>query len=169
MRISSLESSHAGVDAVVPDAANRTHQRLGCGLAAHAPAHRQRTVDSGVMTSSATVQWPRLFELADQPALPLQARLRLAVVHAILDGHLGSGAPLPSSRELATLLRISRNTVTAAYVQLIDEGFLQARPRSGVFVAVGARPQGAVVAEPIAGASGPGRPPEWQTRVRRSL
>jgi GntR family transcriptional regulator/MocR family aminotransferase len=122
------------------------------------------------MTSSATVQWSRLFDLADQPALPLQARLRLAIVHAILDGHLGSGASLPSSRELATLLRISRNTVTAAYVQLIDEGFLQARPRSGVFVAVGARPAGAVVAEPIAGTSGqPGRAPEWQTRVRRSL
>ncbi|MEO8525435.1 MAG: PLP-dependent aminotransferase family protein, partial [Caldimonas sp.] len=122
------------------------------------------------MTSSAAVQWSRLFDLADQPELPLQARLRLAIVHAILGDHLGSGAPLPSSRELATLLRISRNTVTAAYVQLIDEGFLQARPRSGVFVAVGARPPGADVAEPIAGTGGTsGRAPEWQTRVRRSL
>jgi GntR family transcriptional regulator/MocR family aminotransferase len=122
------------------------------------------------MSLPGTIQWSRLFELADRPALPLQARLRLAVVHAILEGHLGSGAALPSSRELAALLGISRNTVTAAYVQLIDEGFLRARPRSGVFVAAGARPPGAARAEPepVAG-SPPGRAPEWQTRVRRSL
>ena len=122
------------------------------------------------MSQPGSTQWARLFDLAEQPALPLQARLRLAIVRAILEGHLDVGAPLPSSRELATLLGISRNTVTAAYVQLIDEGFLQARPRSGVFVAVGARPPGAVIAEPIAGTGGTsGRAPEWQTRVRRSL
>jgi GntR family transcriptional regulator / MocR family aminotransferase len=122
------------------------------------------------MSSPGTIQWSRLFELADQPALPLQARLRLAIVHAILEGHLGGGASLPSSRELATLLGISRNTVTAAYVQLIDEGFLQARPRSGVFVASDARSQDALQAEPIAETrSHPGRAPDWPARVLRSL
>ncbi|HEY8709114.1 MAG TPA: winged helix-turn-helix domain-containing protein, partial [Burkholderiaceae bacterium] len=80
------------------------------------------------------VQWATLFELPVQPALPLQGRLRLAVVQAILGGRLSAGAPLPSSRELAALLGLSRNTVTSAYLQLIDEGFLEARPRSGVFV-----------------------------------
>ena len=122
------------------------------------------------MSHPGSIQWSRLFDLADQPALPLQARLRLAIVRAILEGRLDMGASLPSSRELASLLGISRNTVTAAYVQLIDEGFLQARPRSGVFVAAGARPQGAAPAEPLVGANGqPGRAPEWQTRVLRSL
>lgn len=116
------------------------------------------------------IQWATLFQLPDQPALPLQGRLRLAVVQAILDGRLGAGAALPSSRELAALLGLSRNTVTSAYLQLMDEGFLEARPRSGVFVAKDARPQPAARAEPLPGASGQtGQPPAWDRRVLRSL
>ena len=117
-----------------------------------------------------SIQWAQLFMLPEQPALPLQGRLRLAVVRAILEGRLSAGAPLPSSRELASLLGLSRNTVTSAYLRLIDEGFLQARPRSGVFVAANARPLAAAPAEPLGSASGqPGRPPDWPARVLRSL
>ena len=54
------------------------------------------------------IQWAQLFALPDQPALPLQARLRASVVQAILEEHLAPGAPLPSSRELAALLGLSR-------------------------------------------------------------
>ncbi|MGJ7541769.1 PLP-dependent aminotransferase family protein [Variovorax sp. LT1R16] len=122
------------------------------------------------MTSSRSTQWAQLFALPDQPALPLQGRLRAAVVRAILEGRLGPGAPLPSSRELAALLGLSRNTVTSAYLQLMDEGFLEARPRSGVFVAPGARPLAAAPAEPLVGRSGQsGQPPDWSIRVLRSL
>jgi GntR family transcriptional regulator/MocR family aminotransferase len=122
------------------------------------------------MPNPRAIQWAQLFELPDTPNLPLQARLRQAVVQAILDGRLSAGAALPSSRELAQLLSLSRNTVTSAYLQLMDEGFLQARPRSGVFVAPNARPISASPAEPLVGASGqPGRAPEWSARVLRSL
>ena len=122
------------------------------------------------MANPRSIQWAQLFELPDTPNLPLQARLRQAVVQAILDGRLSSGAALPSSRELAQLLSLSRNTVTSAYLQLMDEGFLQARPRSGVFVAPNARPVSAPPAEPLVGTSGQsGRAPEWSTRVLRSL
>ena len=82
-------------------------------------------------------QWETLFALPDKPALPLQQRLRLSVVQAILDRRLPAGAPLPSSRELATLLGLSRNTVTAAYTQLMDDGFLESRPRRVRLVALG--------------------------------
>ena len=121
-----------------------------------------------------SVQWARLFELPEQPSLPLQARLRLAVVQAILDGRLGAAAALPSSRELALLLGLSRNTVTSAYQQLMDEGFLEARPRSGVFVAANARPAMAVAAQeparlPGAAPRAPGHSPAWKQRVLRSL
>lgn len=68
--------------------------------------------------------------------MPLQQRLRLAVVEAILDGRLPPDAVLPSSRELAKSLGLSRNTVTSAYLRLMDDGFLEAHPRSGVFVKV---------------------------------
>ena len=122
------------------------------------------------MRSSQQFQWAQLFALPEHPALPLQGRLRLAVVQAILDGRLPTGAPLPSSRELARLLGISRNTVTAAYEQLVDEAFLQARPRSGIFVADGARPLNAQPSgEPAPARTSPGRAPDWPSRARRSL
>ena len=120
------------------------------------------------MAQPRSAQWATLFALPDQPALPLQARLRLAVVQAILEGRLSEGAPLPSSRELAALLGLSRNTVTSAFQQLMDEGFLEARPRSGVFVAKNARPRSAALAEPLVGQGGAAHAPEWAQRVRRS-
>jgi GntR family transcriptional regulator / MocR family aminotransferase len=116
------------------------------------------------------VQWESLFSLQDGPALPLQQRLRLAVVQAILDERLPMGAPLPSSRELAKLLGVSRNTVTAAYVQLVDDGFLESRPRSGVFVTMNARTSEARRgAHPQSGHQADGQPPDWSRRVLRSL
>ena len=117
-----------------------------------------------------SIQWAMLLALPERPGLPLQGRLRLSVVQAILDNRLGPGAALPSSRELAVLLGLSRNTVTSAYLQLMDDGFLEARPRSGVFVAANARPRSATQAEPLVGASGqPGPPPDWSARVLRSM
>ena len=45
----------------------------------------------------------------------------------IIDGRLPVGARLPSERALAEALRVSRTTVTAAYTQLGDDGYLNAR------------------------------------------
>ena len=105
---------------------------------------RQRTKDA---------QWESLFALPDKPALPLQQRLRLSVVQAILDGRLPAGALLPSSRELAQVLGLSRNTVTAAYAHLMDDGFIESRPRSGVFVTDNAQ---AAASKPLALGAGRG-------------
>ena len=112
--------------------------------------------------------WLQLFELPDQPALPLQGRLRAAVVREIQAGRLAPGTALPSSRDLAKLLGLSRNTVTAAYQQLVDDGFLVSRPRSGIFVdrQAQALPPGQVLAPPPAAGS---RAPDWAQRVQRSL
>lgn len=118
--------------------------------------------------------WARLFKLPEHPGLPIQVRLRAVVVQAILDGRLGPGTALPSSRDLAQALALSRNTVTAAYEQLVEEGFLEARPRRGVFVAANAAPARADVAvlpdDPFRAASAPAtqRPPDWRRRVLRS-
>ena len=119
-------------------------------------------------------QWESLFALPDKPALPLQQRLRLSVVQAILDGRLPVGALLPSSRELAKVLGLSRNTVTAAYAQLMDDGFIESRPRSGVFVTQNSHaPQpkdSAGDTEPAhTQADASKAPPDWSTRVLRSL
>jgi DNA-binding transcriptional MocR family regulator len=45
----------------------------------------------------------------------------------IIDGRLPVGARLPSERALSDALRVSRTTVTAAYAQLRDDGYLHAR------------------------------------------
>jgi DNA-binding transcriptional MocR family regulator len=45
----------------------------------------------------------------------------------IVDGRLPVGSRLPSERALADALRVSRTTVTAAYAQMRDEGYLTAR------------------------------------------
>ncbi|MGP4053507.1 MocR-like transcription factor YczR [Mycobacterium sp. 4D054] len=45
----------------------------------------------------------------------------------IIDGRVPVGARLPSERALAEALHVSRTTVTAAYAQLRDDGYLNAR------------------------------------------
>src|SRR5690349_20322080 len=45
----------------------------------------------------------------------------------IVDGRIPVGARLPSERAMADTLRVSRTTVTAAYAQLRDDGYLNAR------------------------------------------
>jgi GntR family transcriptional regulator/MocR family aminotransferase len=61
----------------------------------------------------------------------LHAQLR----GAILDGRLGPGLKLPSTRKLAEACAISRNTAVAAYDLLMSEGYVIARRGAGVFVA----------------------------------
>ena len=63
-----------------------------------------------------------------------QRQLREMIVTAILDKKLPLEVPLPSSRELAKHLGIARNTVVLAYQQLIDEGYLVSRERSGYYI-----------------------------------
>ena len=65
----------------------------------------------------------------------LQSQLAVALKTAIRNGSIRSGEAVPGSRDLATDLKISRNTVLIAYDQLVSEGYLDPRPRSGLFVA----------------------------------
>ena len=93
------------------------------------------------------------------------ARRRLAeqiyrrIRAGIQEGQLRPADPLPSSRELADRLTVSRNTVTAAYDRLGAEGLIDARPGVGAFVSVRAtRPGPAVGPE---AAAGPRPQPLW--------
>lgn len=61
--------------------------------------------------------------------------LESALREAIRDRRLAAGTLLPSTRGLAQELGLSRGTVTAAYDQLAEEGYLTARPGSGTSVA----------------------------------
>src|SRR2546423_9591322 len=63
-------------------------------------------------------------------SLYLQVRDQLAA--AIRAGEIPVDATLPSSRLLAGLLGVSRNTVLTAYDELVAEGLADARPGSGI-------------------------------------
>jgi len=65
----------------------------------------------------------------------LQMQLRQTVASSILSGRLRVGDRMPSSRKLAQHLKISRITVTLAYQELVADGYLASRDRSGYFVA----------------------------------
>lgn len=65
----------------------------------------------------------------------LQGQLAAAIVRAILESRARPGTLLPSSRKLARALGLSRMTVTLVIQDLVSQGYLTARPRSGVEVA----------------------------------
>jgi Transcriptional regulators containing a DNA-binding HTH domain and an aminotransferase domain (MocR family) and their eukaryotic orthologs len=62
-------------------------------------------------------------------------RLTCALREAIVAGRLRPGSRLPSSRDLAADLRLSRGVVVEAYEQLVAEGWLVSRRGSGTTVA----------------------------------
>jgi GntR family transcriptional regulator / MocR family aminotransferase len=64
-----------------------------------------------------------------------RAGLERALRDAVRGGRLAPGTRLPATRRLATEVGISRNTVKAAYDQLVAEGYLTARQGSGTRVA----------------------------------
>ena len=56
---------------------------------------------------------------------------------AIVDGRLAGGARLPSTRDLAKQLGVSRKTTLDAFERLVAEGYLNTRAGDGTFVADG--------------------------------
>src|SRR5512147_2398258 len=68
---------------------------------------------------------------------PLSRQLYLWFRNAALTGTLAAGERLPSSRELADQLGISRTVVILAYEQLLAEGFVVGRHGSGTYIAEG--------------------------------
>lgn len=67
--------------------------------------------------------------------MPTHRRIFELIRQAILNHQLQGGSKLPSSRNLALEIGCSRNTVIAAYEQLLAEGFVEARIGSGTVVA----------------------------------
>ncbi|GAF16450.1 transcriptional regulator of pyridoxine metabolism [Bacillus sp. JCM 19046] len=68
----------------------------------------------------------------------------------IFSGQLSADEQLPSSRELAKSLGVSRNTVNEAYEQLLLEGYIYRIARSGTYVSKGLsfqKEQGSILGE----------------------
>ncbi|PZQ60413.1 MAG: PLP-dependent aminotransferase family protein [Sphingomonas taxi] len=113
-----------------------------------------------------------------------------SIVMQLRTGTLRRGQRLPSIREEAQRFGVSKNTIVEAYLRLVGQGILQARPGSGYYVAREPAPSGSNSGLPRAAASdrmsllseqldrrlpirpGDGRPPsEWleTSELRRYL
>lgn len=79
----------------------------------------------------------------------VRERLCSTLRRAINRHHLHAGQKLPSSRQLAQDLQVSRVTVEAAYGQLESEGYLRRETGRGTFVAI-------II--PVSASSAPARP-----------
>ena len=99
--------------------------------------------------------------------LSLQTQIRQKLVERIVNGSFGPGRKLPSSRKLAEQLSVARNTVVLAYEQLIEEGYLVSRQRSGIFVADNVRLTH--VAGPLTNTSKRELTTHWRQRFKHSF
>lgn len=77
-------------------------------------------------------------------ARPIYHRLVSCLSESVADGSVPIGTRLPSERQMAHALAISRTTVQNAYRTLESQGYLESRRGSGTFVC--ARPEWAVKA-----------------------
>jgi GntR family transcriptional regulator/MocR family aminotransferase len=80
---------------------------------------------------------------------PLFRQVYAGLRQAILAGTFRAGERLPSTRELADELGISRTVVLLAYDQLVAEGFAAGRGGSGTYVSAGLSGGGFVAGRPI--------------------
>lgn len=71
--------------------------------------------------------------------ITLARQIYRALSEHMMKGNLNPGEALPSTRELARLLTVSRNTVCEAYEMLSSEGFIESRQGSSTRVADGLR------------------------------
>src|SRR5258708_21735730 len=111
------------------------------------------------------------FKQSPESNMSLQGQIRQMLVAAILDGQLLPNHALPSSRELADQLSVARNTVVLAYQQLVEEGYLLSRERSGHFVnpaiLEGRHEFAPLQTVPEQAANEALARPDWDQRVRR--
>ena len=77
---------------------------------------------------------PLFRALPDRSNLSRRDQICEMVSAAISTGTISQDIALPSCRQMADQLGVSRNTVFAAYSRLIDLGLVVARDRSGYFV-----------------------------------
>ncbi|WP_084125603.1 PLP-dependent aminotransferase family protein [Demequina sp. NBRC 110054] len=110
-------------------------------------------------------------------AEPLVHQVRRFLEQSLHDGRFRPNRPMPSSRHLAGVLGVSRNTVSAAYQELTALGLVESRPRSGLYPSAthaAPRPAKAPAHRPVSGDAAaprraqPGRV-DWAARLTRPL
>jgi GntR family transcriptional regulator / MocR family aminotransferase len=75
-----------------------------------------------------------LLDLDRDSPIPLYRQFYDGIQSGILTGRLKPGSRLPSTRQMAAELGVSRNTVMEAFTQLVAEGYLESTTGSGTRV-----------------------------------
>lgn len=73
--------------------------------------------------------------LRTESKMPLYEQIYRYIKTSIQSGQISYGEKLPSTRALSKHLEVSRSTVELAYEQLLSEGYIEAVPCRGFFVA----------------------------------
>src|SRR5215472_15293263 len=83
-----------------------------------------------------TAGWADLYawQVDRRSATPLFQQIYLQIRSAIASRTLAPGLRLPSTRGLASRLQVARASVISAYEQLLAEGYIVGRARSGTFI-----------------------------------
>ncbi|MFF5388406.1 PLP-dependent aminotransferase family protein [Streptomyces sp. NPDC013012] len=108
-----------------------------------------RTTSGGTPGPAGQPAWELLLPAVGAPARRRGRALQEALREAVRSGRLAAGTRLPSTRELAADLGVSRGLVTEAYEQLTAEGYLRGERGAGTWV-------GGAVRAPGGGGSGTG-------------
>lgn len=67
--------------------------------------------------------------------VPIYIQIKKQIMDSIIDGTIKTGYKMPTERELAESLKVSRNTISSAYKELEIEGVLKSFQGRGTFVA----------------------------------
>ncbi len=126
----------------------RTGRRLSCVDDGRVLASRPPRVSASGAAAEVGLAVPGSIQLSRHSHLPFDAvtidrtlKVRLdrqlyeILRTYILEGRIGVGTGLPATRTLAAQLGVGRNTVVAAYDQLLAEGYVEAQSGSGTRVA----------------------------------
>jgi len=92
--------------------------------------------------------WNLAVQLDLDSDVPIYLQLTRRLIEAITHGRVAPGSRLPGSRSLAKMIGVHRNTVSAVYDELLAEGWITSRARSGTFVCDTLPTSGAIAREP---------------------
>ncbi|WP_405917693.1 PLP-dependent aminotransferase family protein [Streptomyces sp. NBC_00728] len=98
------------------------------------PGGPPKSAPPGAAAAPWSAAWELLLPAAAAPPRARGRTLQAALRTAVRSGRLAPGTRLPSSRELAGDLGVSRGLVTEAYEQLTAEGYLRSGRGAGTWV-----------------------------------
>lgn len=96
--------------------------------------HQAKRVSKEVTGLVPVTLLARLLAIDEQAGRPIYLQIADQLIRLIGDGKLRGGTRLPSTRKLAADLQLNRKTIVAAYEDAQDQGYLQSKIGSGVFV-----------------------------------